>query len=81
MTIEVTHIDIQEGVTEDCVDCPIACAMKRAGLTGIWVSSKMIQWRSANRIRSTNTPSHVASFIRRFDKNRSVSPITFELPD
>jgi hypothetical protein len=77
MKIEVTADDIAEGVPEDGIGCPIACALNR--LTGDRYEVDYEEVTTPDG-RVIDLPPEARAFIRRFDRGDEVAPFTFELP-
>ena len=55
--INVTWADIEEGVPGDIAACPVAMAMERAGLAGVYVPRD-------------DLPEVARNFLARFDRGR-----------
>lgn len=75
MRIDVTQEDIDSGLRYNSIQCPIARAMYRAGLTDVYVYR--------HRIRADDIEyrpdERVATFIFQFDGGLSVQPFSFIL--
>lgn len=75
--IEVTHADIQNGKPQNCYDCPIALAVKRA-LPGreIEVHTAHISIDDGH----ASLPKEAMDWIENYDKpDGSVMPFSFEI--
>ena len=80
MLIEVTQEDIDHGIRNDCTECPVALAIKRA--SGNWFGVIVLVLNGiCVRGRTYRTPRQVAQFIQAYDRGESVGPITFTLED
>ena len=82
MVIEVTqgHIDaaLEEGMRDICIDCPVARAIQEAtGFEDFAVGNSMA-FRD-DKPGEVELPEAVQDFISRFDGDRSVEPISFDL--
>jgi hypothetical protein len=79
MKIEVTAEDIKNGIRTLKCDCPVALALKRAGLREPIVNCDKVfffpKLHSPQDIRPL--PKKVTAFIRKFDDNRPVQPFSF----
>ena len=82
LTVHVTKTGIKRGEREDACNCPIARALRRAGLKNPTIDGTFIEygWSTQFRVR---TPARARQFIRRFDARKPVEPFTFrlKLPD
>jgi hypothetical protein len=80
-TIEVTKDCIKYGQQGSKYYCPIALAMRNAGLTEISVTEIYIRWKEKGSIASDLlvVPKNIKSFIKCFDKGQKVKPFEFEL--
>jgi hypothetical protein len=74
--ISVTAKDIAAGARNDCTACPIALAMRRAGLSEPWARPGNLFWE---RDRSAETPDVAADFMKRFDDGEPVKPFRFTI--
>lgn len=63
------------GVRMKCNSCPVALAMKRAGLLDASAGWYSLDWHN----RRSPTPYNVRAFMDRFDHFYTVQPFTFEL--
>ena len=80
MRIEVTQADIDAGLRESCVACPVALALHRAfpaadtiraeyGVLWVWFGEEC---------RAASTPDEASDFMGRFDGLRDVLPFAFD---
>jgi hypothetical protein len=82
MVVEVTQKHINKGLRNDCRRCPIALALKDAGLSDVVVmrSIVLIHPRRGSQYRySCALPTSVSQFIESFDSIQGVEPFSFEL--
>jgi hypothetical protein len=81
MKIEVTQRDIDYGVQGECHLCPIALAFKRSSnFKRVYVNSKSIEvLQTGKAVKSYELPKKAQTFVRRFDRQESVKPFSFEL--
>jgi hypothetical protein len=79
MKIEVTQEDIDKGIPEDSLRCPIGRAMYRT-TGGVWMVYKnvMVPWQ-ISCWKTTSLPDIAEGFIKNFDKRLTVKPFTFEI--
>lgn len=83
ITIDVTQKDIDNGIREDCVDCPIVLAARRAtGREFVMVAESVIDlfvggYREKNIVATAKMPRTAINFIADFDREKSVTPFTF----
>lgn len=78
--ISVTQDDINSGVRNACLDCPIALAIKRAGHIAKVGSEVVYLPPNVRRaFRPTSLPRSAQRFIRRFDQAKPVEPFNFFL--
>lgn len=93
LTISVTAGDIKRGYRHNCFSCPVALAAKRLSIKGrvrayktqLVVTDKRydhkamdeLPWRAIRRVYSLSPK--VRTFISRFDRGVTVSPISFTL--
>lgn len=73
--IQVTQEDIDEGVAEQCLSCPVARAIKRALGYPVGVSSVIFEPSTDRKI--CELPEGVVRWIMRFDEGRAVNPLNF----
>lgn len=86
MKVNVTQEDINNGKRQDCQECPIALAIKRACTGSIKVWAKPLRCMIVTEsvtfgtvIKRYDTPEAATVFMSDFDKNLSVQPIEFYL--
>lgn len=82
MKIEVTQKDIDNGVQGECELCPIARAVKReTKRKHVRISREHVEiWRNkSNGSNFYELPKKAQTFVRRFDRQESVKPFSFEL--
>lgn len=80
MKIEVKEKHIKKGKPRNSCDCPIALAMKDAGLKDCFVECLFVD--ISNNLETytmVNLPAKVSQFIHDFDEGLEVSPFEFEL--
>lgn len=79
ITVNVTQEDIETGIANDCLHCPIALAISRE------LPSSFPKVRNSNagllgRFSGwADLPVQAQTFIELFDAGQSVAPITFDL--
>jgi hypothetical protein len=83
--IRVTQDDIDKGIQSNCVECPVARALNRAGIKGL-VASSFVSVVSVNDGPAgffAELPRSANRFIERFDNYREVKPFNFflNMPD
>lgn len=77
LKVEVTAEDIAAGVPSDCQECPIALALKRAGVIEPAVAKTwFLAGKGADMV---NLPPLGWSFVIEFDNGRKVEPFSFEI--
>jgi len=78
-TINVTELDITNGLA--CVDtrCPIALACIRAGMEKPSVCLTFVSYEHKDSVYSIMFPTVARAFIKRFDSKLPVEPIQFVL--
>ena len=83
MKIKVTNLNIYCGAQKNMAVCPIALAMKDAGLINVEVSKFSVRFRRPGPTNLQFTivlfPPEVRSFIKRFDQGSTVNAFTFEI--
>jgi len=85
-TIPVVMIqnDIDDGLPNDPLNCPIAQTMRRIGAESVEVCSLTMEfyWPATRTTYTILLPSTARKFIKRYDDDNGepVNPITFELP-
>lgn len=78
--ISVTKDHIRSGFTKSCYMCPIALAMKAAGLESVLVAPVSgLAWKFNGTVHRAPTTMELASFIFNFDNGVAVEPFEFEL--
>jgi hypothetical protein len=85
MRIRVTQRDIDEGVQNSCLHCPVARAVKRVfKATEVWVREIIIVKKAGSQ-RTYVTPTAAVDFIERFDSAvlefESPKPFSFTLDE
>jgi hypothetical protein len=83
--IHVTQDDIDKGIQSNCVECPVARALNRAGIKGL-VASGFVSVNDGDTFYNgfyAELPRSASRFINRFDKGWSVKPFDFflNMPD
>lgn len=81
ITISVSEEDIAEGEPKVCNLCPIALAMRRAGLENPSAGIYFLIWGGGERSHKMSLQKDVALFMARFDDGKKCEPFTFELRD
>lgn len=80
VTIDVTRDDIDQGVRTDCMQCPVARAIRRAlGLDYDVSVGPSDMDLGQHTYLSVLTPAHAAAFMGHFDAGHPVAPFRFEL--
>lgn len=80
LTIRVTQEHIDKGHRNSCGKCPVALAMKDAGLGDPQVGVHGFQYLHSDGFWTTGIlPEYVRDFIRHFDGAYSVSPFEFDV--
>jgi hypothetical protein len=80
VTVWVTMSDIANGKPGDPCACPIALAMKRAGLPSPEVYEDEIVWQDNGEHVAETSPT-VREFIRYYDSGGTTIPIHFHLEE
>lgn len=86
MKIEVTDLDIKRGTKRHMFYCPIALAFERALLNSKILYSKLsVTFKQiiviGGKTATYKLPEIATDFIRDFDSENAVSPITFDVID
>lgn len=76
MKIEVTDEDIARGEPRSALACPIACALRRAGMLDVSVSLTSI---TVGHLTYKPMPPEAKAFIRDFDAGAPVTPFAFSV--
>lgn len=80
MKIIVTRDDIESGRRYDPVRCPVARALRRAGMVFFTVMESAVRLRDEDEHGGLLVlPSPVQDWIRDFDRGEPVEPMHFEL--
>lgn len=79
MKIKVTQEDIAKGIPEDEGSCPVALALKHAGMMDVEVSLERAEAWYGRRLFNVELPSKARRFIKRFDAGKLVKPFSFTL--
>lgn len=79
-TIIVTAADIDAGTRCAMRSCPVALAMRRAGLEDPTANRYRLLWREGGRYIGCDTPRSVVAFMNAFCRRRKARPFAFELP-
>ncbi len=77
MRIIVTKEDIEEGRARDAQNCPVALALRRAGVVHFGVSGILVWVASGNQ--AVVLPGHVQEWILNYDYGLQMAPIDFDL--
>jgi len=79
--VEVTALDIEEGIPSVSCRCPLARAIKRAtGLRKVWVFGDVVEFK---QYKSAKLPRKCAEFVKAIDIGNWVKPFSFsfKLPE
>jgi hypothetical protein len=79
MKITVTTKDIEEGRRRDPSDCPVARALRRAGISHFGVTGMLVIVQEGRNHLPVVLPAGVQDWILDFDWGSTVAPIDFEL--
>lgn len=79
MKIEVTDDDIRQGTKGNCVRCPVALAIERALGKDLAFEPWVVGDAAWVGLRRCTLPRKARNWIRRFDRELSVAPFTFDL--
>jgi hypothetical protein len=79
MRITVTKEDIAGGRRSDPEDCPVARALRRAGLSHFGVTGMAVMMPGESQHASVLLPARVQEWIMDFDWGTPVKPFEFEL--
>jgi hypothetical protein len=81
MKILVTADDIENGLRNNCFQCPVALAIFRTLPTSrVKVTETRTSiWDMDGRVKVYYTPLTVSQFIRKYDHEQFVEPFSFEL--
>jgi hypothetical protein len=79
MIIKVLERHILEGSPCEQGHCPIALAMRDAGITSPHVASLYVLYVSNGVARSSSLPKEARDFVRNVDVGNAVEPFEFEL--
>lgn len=81
--VQVTEDDIARGERDNCYCCPVARALKRAGITGVAVHEDELLGVAGGVPFRIAPPESVSRFVRAFDDGGvgvpSVAPFDFDL--
>ncbi len=76
--ITVTQKHINKGIQTDAQECPIAKALRTAGLRNVSVSGMSVYFGKGWK-RTAELPKRARNFIKKFDNEKPVKPFTFRL--
>ncbi len=76
MRIIVTVEDIEKGRARDAQNCPVALALRRAGVAHFGVSGILVWVASGNQ--AVVLPGHVQEWILNYDYGLQMAPFEFE---
>jgi hypothetical protein len=79
MKITVTKNDIEGGRKSDPEDCPVARALRRAGILHFGVTGMAVMVQGEREHATILLPSGVQEWIMEFDWGTQVEPMHFEL--
>ncbi len=77
MRIHVTREDVENGRVRDAQNCPVAIALRRAGVAHFGVSG-MLVWVASGH-RAVVLPGPVQEWILNYDYGMQMMPIDFDL--
>jgi hypothetical protein len=77
MRITITAEEIEKGRVRDAQNCPVALALRRAGVSHFGVSGILV-WLAAGN-RAVVLPVHIQEWILSYDYGCLMSPIEFDL--
>lgn len=77
LTVTVTREDIDAGEPRKTERCPVARALRRAGFRTAAVMCFTAHFGNCGP--SATLPAEAVEFVRRFDRNEPVEPLTFAL--
>lgn len=78
MKIEVTQEHIDKGRRRSCWGCPVALAMRSAGLLNAHAAATFYIWGAHGQFFK-DLPKDVTSHIEYFDQTGKMRPFSFEL--
>ena len=84
MLVSVTEADIANGEKHNCVACPVALALKRAGgyeAVRAWPDYAMTKRKNRAWRAYAMLPPAVRSFMRSYDSHLPVEPFSFEFEE
>ena len=73
--VKVTYKDIAHGKRDDCVQCPVALALKRQGFVDPQVYMDTVLLKGSYY----NLPTSATNFIMNFDRGNLVDELAFTL--
>jgi hypothetical protein len=79
MRITVTTKDIEEGRRRDPSECPVARALRRAGISHFGVTGMLVIVQTGRNHVPLVLPANVQDWILDFDWGSAMAPIDFEL--
>lgn len=79
MKITVTSKDIEEGRRRDPSECPVARALRRAGISHFGVTGMLVIVQTGRKHIPLVLPATVQEWILDFDWGSAMAPIDFEL--
>lgn len=79
MKITVTNKDIEEGRRRDPSECPVARALRRAGISHFGVTGMLVIIQEGRKHIPLVLPAAVQDWILDFDWGSAMAPIEFEL--
>jgi hypothetical protein len=79
MRITVTTKDIEAGRRRDPSECPVAQALRRAGISHFGVTGMLVIIQDGRKHIPLVLPANVQEWILDFDWGSTMSPIEFEL--
>ena len=84
MQINVTQEDIDRGIPQCALSCPVARAVRAAFPTALYATATHMFisiLNDTNTFQHWNTPESVSEFVKTFDNLQDVQPFSFELQE
>lgn len=80
MRVNVTQEHIDKGARMSCDGCPIALALKEAGLPDVEVFANRVSRNAfTSDLETWELPTNARAFIQSFDNYRIVEPFHFDI--
>ena len=79
--VTVTQKDIDTGIADNCLECPIARALKRTTRKewAVWKDNVFTSNVKACNYKQYDLPNKAQRFIEKFDERKPVKPFSFIL--